>query len=384
MSHPTRIYPFLFLGSHKEAVDKGVLHGLGITHVIALGDNLTTAFAQAQKQGISTFEFKVFDVQDDPQANIKQYFDEAVKFISSGKKFGYVLVHCPTGDSRAAAIVVAYIIKSSPYMTFQDAVDIVKESRTSVSINNGFMAQLREYFDSLHQPDNTTSTATTVTTTTPSTTAICTTTTDTTSTTCSTTSTTDATTTTSTTSTTCTTTSTTDATTTINTTSTTSTTTTATCNTAILIDSTANLPSNATAPITGPLDHPDLIFTCKQCRTPIFTNLNLTEHLIGGGQTAFRWRKRAADARMECTSYFLDEMSWMLMCSEIEGKLFCPSCSARLGAWNLSGMQCSCGAWCAPAFQISKARVDEKKVTTLPNGKMRKNTTLSPNEDQFM
>jgi len=73
--------------------------------------------------------------------------------------------------------------------------------------------------------------------------------------------------------------------------------------------------------------------------------------------------KFRGDSRVECTSLFLDEMPWMGSCAEIEGKLFCPYCKARLGGWNWSGLQCSCGTWCAPAFQLAKSRVDEKKAT---------------------
>lgn len=80
---------------------------------------------------------------------------------------------------------------------------------------------------------------------------------------------------------------------------------------------------------------------------------------------------------IQCTSYFLNEMEWMLtQCDDIQGKLFCPKCNCKLGFWNWSGVQCSCGcvptlntgdnlilsAWCTPAFQIPISRVDEKKL----------------------
>lgn len=44
------MYPYLFLGSHKDARDRQKLHDMGITHIVALGDNLSEAFAKAQKQ----------------------------------------------------------------------------------------------------------------------------------------------------------------------------------------------------------------------------------------------------------------------------------------------------------------------------------------------
>ncbi|MCL7023093.1 hypothetical protein MKW94_012203 [Papaver nudicaule] len=43
----------------------------------------------------------------------------------------------------------------------------------------------------------------------------------------------------------------------------------------------------------------------------------------------------------------------------IEQKLLCVGCNARLGSFNWAGMQCSCGTWVNPAFQLHKNRIDE-------------------------
>ena len=45
--------------------------------------------------------------------------------------------------------------------------------------------------------------------------------------------------------------------------------------------------------------------------------------------------------------------------SMVEGKLACPKCATRLGSFNWSGAQCSCGAWVTPAVQVVRSRVDE-------------------------
>jgi dual specificity phosphatase 12 len=42
----------------------------------------------------------------------------------------------------------------------------------------------------------------------------------------------------------------------------------------------------------------------------------------------------------------------------VESKLQCVKCEARLGNFNWAGMQCSCGTWVNPAFQLHKSRVD--------------------------
>lgn len=40
-------------------------------------------------------------------------------------------------------------------------------------------------------------------------------------------------------------------------------------------------------------------------------------------------------------------------------KLQCMGCKARLGTFNWAGMQCNCGTWINPAFQLHKNRLDE-------------------------
>jgi dual specificity phosphatase 12 len=43
----------------------------------------------------------------------------------------------------------------------------------------------------------------------------------------------------------------------------------------------------------------------------------------------------------------------------VANKLFCMGCKARLGQFNWAGMQCCCGAWVIPAFQLTKSKIDE-------------------------
>lgn len=77
-----------------------------------------------------------------------------------------------------------------------------------------------------------------------------------------------------------------------------------------------------------------------------------------------------------CTSLFLSEaalesLPWLqaALASEeadaaggVEGKLCCPNvrCRTRLGGFNWSGSQCSCGSWVVPAVQVVASRVDRK------------------------
>ncbi|KAI6646426.1 Dual specificity protein phosphatase 12 isoform X4 [Oopsacas minuta] len=62
----------------------------------------------------------------------------------------------------------------------------------------------------------------------------------------------------------------------------------------------------------------------------------------------------------QCKSLFIEKTQWLedMVLGSNQGKLTCPKCSGRLGSYNWAGMQCSCGKWITPAFQIHKARID--------------------------
>ncbi|XP_052579811.1 dual specificity protein phosphatase 19 isoform X2 [Peromyscus californicus insignis] len=59
-------------------------------------------------------------------------------------KDGVVLVHCNAGVSRAAAIVIGFLM-SSEEIEFTSAYSLVKDARPSVCPNPGFIEQLRTF-----------------------------------------------------------------------------------------------------------------------------------------------------------------------------------------------------------------------------------------------
>ncbi|KAF7461453.1 Hypothetical predicted protein [Marmota monax] len=60
---------------------------------------------------------------------------------------GVVLVHCNAGVSRAAAIVIGFLMNSEE-ISFTSAFALVKNARPSICPNSGFMEQLRTYQES--------------------------------------------------------------------------------------------------------------------------------------------------------------------------------------------------------------------------------------------
>ncbi|XP_028754273.1 probable inactive dual specificity protein phosphatase-like At4g18593 [Neltuma alba] len=107
-----------------------------------------------------------------------------------------------------------------------------------------------------------------------------------------------------------------------------------------------------------------LIYRRKKCRRIVASDDNIVSHKHGKGEASFKWKKRNENTEkqpVDCTSVFVEPMKWMQTVNEghVEEKLFCLGCNARLGYFKWAGMQCSCGAWVNPAFQLHKCRLDE-------------------------
>ncbi|GKU94415.1 hypothetical protein SLEP1_g7913 [Rubroshorea leprosula] len=112
---------------------------------------------------------------------------------------------------------------------------------------------------------------------------------------------------------------------------------------------------------------PQVIYRCKKCRRIVAAEDNIVPHERGKGEQCFKWKKRSGNPwdtekePAECSSIFVEPLKWMQTVQEgfVEEKLQCMGCKARLGSFNWAGMQCSCGAWVNPAFQLHKGRLDE-------------------------
>ncbi|OEL30931.1 putative inactive dual specificity protein phosphatase-like [Dichanthelium oligosanthes] len=110
---------------------------------------------------------------------------------------------------------------------------------------------------------------------------------------------------------------------------------------------------------------PAVIYRCKKCRRMLATQEFVITHEVGaGGKTFNRGKCNNADdddQKPECPHIFVEPMKWMQTVEEgyVANKLFCMGCKARLGQFNWAGLQCSCGAWVIPAFQLTKSKIDE-------------------------
>lgn len=115
------------------------------------------------------------------------------------------------------------------------------------------------------------------------------------------------------------------------------------------------------------VSNPRLIYRCKKCRRIVASEESIVPHERGRGEQSFKWRKKSGNSvreeneQTQCSSIFVEPLKWMEPVQEgyLGEKLQCIGCKARLGSFNWAGMQCNCGAWVNPAFQLHKNRLDE-------------------------
>lgn len=134
---PCAVLPGLYIGPIGAARNLESLQKNGITHVL----NASPVIPCFHKRQL---RYKKLLVYDDPDDDIAHFFDESSKFIQKARKKGGVLVHCFAGQSRSAALVVAYLIAYEG-LDLGAALHLIKQVRPCAQPNAGFMQQLHAY-----------------------------------------------------------------------------------------------------------------------------------------------------------------------------------------------------------------------------------------------
>ncbi|KZT68001.1 hypothetical protein DAEQUDRAFT_371078 [Daedalea quercina L-15889] len=166
-SFPSRVLPFLYLGNLNHATNAYMLHALGITHVVSVGEcallpppNLESSASapSCAYPGPSHAHFipgkgphgqgslfveeregriKVLDIKgvcDDGIDTLEPQLEPICEWIDRAREEGgKVLVHCRVGVSRSATVTIAYVMKHLS-LPLVDAYLIVRSRRLSVLI----------------------------------------------------------------------------------------------------------------------------------------------------------------------------------------------------------------------------------------------------------
>ncbi|KAJ1760358.1 tyrosine protein phosphatase yvh1 [Coemansia sp. RSA 1591] len=247
-------------------------------------------------------------IDDLPEENIIQYFPQTNRFIGHAlKEGGRVLVHCMAGQSRSAAAAAAYLMQTQQ-LTSTQALAALKERRPQIHPNEGFLEQLQLFHDIGYDVSSTSA-----------------------------------------------------------------------LYRRFLVRHNAErfreygemgavvagLDPTAQAALASRL------VRCKKCRRALVTEANIIDHEAGAGQVEFSYKKRnggtntphAFSQNHACSSLFVEPMEWMDGVGDglMENKILCPKCLSKLGAFNWTGAQCSCGKWITPSFQIHRNKVDETR-----------------------
>jgi protein-tyrosine phosphatase len=134
---PNYIIDNIYLGSQKSGVDVNQLFELNIKYVLILGKGMEGKFDQ--------ITYKIIEIDDSLEQNLSNYIREALDFIfESQKKNSKILIHCVSGISRSASIVIAYIMDKYK-MNYDDAFVYVKTKRPSIRPNTNFIEQLNKF-----------------------------------------------------------------------------------------------------------------------------------------------------------------------------------------------------------------------------------------------
>lgn len=136
-----RIYPSIILdeqlyqGRGDQATNIKVVTDLQITHII----NITQEHVSAFPEKIQYLTLKLDDVS---QTQLIKHFDKTTHFLESAlSNGGRVLVHCNLGVSRSSTISIAYLIHAKKW-TLQQSHEFLKDKRTCIRPNRGFLKQL--------------------------------------------------------------------------------------------------------------------------------------------------------------------------------------------------------------------------------------------------
>ncbi|KFV58605.1 Dual specificity phosphatase DUPD1, partial [Gavia stellata] len=143
-THVNEVWPNLYIGDEKTALDRYSLQKAGFTHILNAAHGQRNVDTGPEYYHDMTVEYHGVEADDLPTFKLSQFFYSASKFIDNAlqDERNKVLVHCAMGRSRSATLVLAYLMIYKN-MTVVDAIEQVSRHRCILP-NRGFLKQLRE------------------------------------------------------------------------------------------------------------------------------------------------------------------------------------------------------------------------------------------------
>lgn len=138
MDKPSQIFDYLFLGSEWNAANFEELQKNNVGYIL----NVTREIDNFFPASFTYMNIRVYDVE---ATDLLSHWADTYNFINDARKSGQaVFVHCKMGISRSSSTVIAYAMKQY-HWPLDVALAYVKERRSIIKPNEGFMKQLQTY-----------------------------------------------------------------------------------------------------------------------------------------------------------------------------------------------------------------------------------------------
>lgn len=138
----SKITPRIYLGGYK-ASEASFTRKLGITHIINAAIECNELPTEVKKINL--------DLDDVPGENLFRVLEPTrltIQRILKDPK-AVVLVHCAAGVSRSASVLIYYFMISEK-LSYDEALDKVKQKRPFINPNIGFERTLRSIYPKGH------------------------------------------------------------------------------------------------------------------------------------------------------------------------------------------------------------------------------------------
>ncbi|XP_035525186.1 protein phosphatase Slingshot homolog 3 isoform X2 [Morone saxatilis] len=138
MDKPSKIFDYLYLGSEWNAANFEELQKNNVGYIL----NVTREIDNFFPESFTYMNIRVYDVE---ATDLLPHWTDTYNFINTARKSGQaVLVHCKMGVSRSGSTVIAYAMKQQ-HWSLDVALGYVRDRRSIVKPNEGFMKQLQTY-----------------------------------------------------------------------------------------------------------------------------------------------------------------------------------------------------------------------------------------------